>query len=150
MSRTEKKFDAVAMMRSIRDRISAEIEGMTLEEELAWLASQEIRDTVPEASPGPRSPTGRFSRRRLGSSLIWQGRRELDRYQAGWEVLTKPPARPRPSVPGVVGLEVALGFQRRHAARARRGHRLAVGEVLHVPGREDAGHRGLRGARRPP
>lgn len=32
------------MMRSTRDRISAEIEGMTLEEELAWLASQEIQD----------------------------------------------------------------------------------------------------------
>ena len=44
MSRIEKKFDAVAMMRSIRDRISAEIEGMTLEEELGWLASQEIQD----------------------------------------------------------------------------------------------------------
>ncbi len=44
MSRTEKKFDAVAMMRSIRDKVSAEIEGMTLEEELAWLASREIKD----------------------------------------------------------------------------------------------------------
>ena len=44
MSKTEKKFDAVAMMRSIRDRISAEIEGMTLEEELAWLATQELKD----------------------------------------------------------------------------------------------------------
>ncbi|MEK7876202.1 MAG: hypothetical protein AAB325_08465 [Pseudomonadota bacterium] len=44
MSKTEKKFDAVAMMRSIRNRISAEIEGMTLEEELAWLATQEIKD----------------------------------------------------------------------------------------------------------
>ncbi len=44
MSKIEKKFDAVAMMRSIRDRISAEIEGMTLEEELAWLATQEIKD----------------------------------------------------------------------------------------------------------
>ena len=44
MSKTEKKLDAVAMMRSVRDRISAEIEGMTLEEELAWLASQEIKD----------------------------------------------------------------------------------------------------------
>ena len=44
MSRTEKKFDAVAMMRSIRDRISAEIEEMTLEQELAWLASQELKD----------------------------------------------------------------------------------------------------------
>ena len=44
MSRSEKKFDAVAMMRSIRDRISAEIEDMTLEQELAWLASQELKD----------------------------------------------------------------------------------------------------------
>ena len=44
MSRPRKEFDAVAMMRSIRDRISAEIEHMTLEEELAWLASQEIKD----------------------------------------------------------------------------------------------------------
>ena len=44
MNRTEKKFDAVAMMRSIRDRVSAQIEGMTLEEELAWLASQELKD----------------------------------------------------------------------------------------------------------
>ena len=44
MSKTKKKFDAVAMMRSARDKISAEIEGMTLEEELKWLASQEIQD----------------------------------------------------------------------------------------------------------
>ena len=44
MSRVEKRFDSVAMMRSIRDMISAEIEGMTLEEELRWLASQELED----------------------------------------------------------------------------------------------------------
>jgi len=44
MSRTGKKFDAVAMMRSARDEISARIEGMTLQEELEWLASQEIED----------------------------------------------------------------------------------------------------------
>lgn len=44
MTRTEKTFDAVSMMRSIRDRLSAEIEGMTLEEELKWLASQELAD----------------------------------------------------------------------------------------------------------
>lgn len=44
MSRAKKKFDAVAMMRSIRDRVSAEIEGMTLEEELEWLATQELED----------------------------------------------------------------------------------------------------------
>ena len=44
MTRTEKKFDAVRMMRSIRDKMSAEIDGMTLEQELAWLASQELHD----------------------------------------------------------------------------------------------------------
>jgi hypothetical protein len=44
MSRAEKRFDAVAMMRSIRDRVSTEIEGMTLQEELEWLASQELED----------------------------------------------------------------------------------------------------------
>lgn len=44
MSKAEKKFDAVAIMRSARDRIAAEIEGITLEEELRWLASQEIDD----------------------------------------------------------------------------------------------------------
>jgi len=43
-TRVEKKFDAIAMMRSIRDEISAQIEGMTLEEELAWLASRELKD----------------------------------------------------------------------------------------------------------
>jgi len=44
MNKTEKKFDAVAMMRSARDEISNEIKGMTLEEELRWLASQELND----------------------------------------------------------------------------------------------------------
>jgi hypothetical protein len=44
MTRPKKDFDAVAMMRSIRDRISTDIEGMTLEEELAWLSSQELSD----------------------------------------------------------------------------------------------------------
>jgi hypothetical protein len=44
MSSAPKQFDAVAMMRSIRDRLSAQIEGMTLEEELAWLAFQELED----------------------------------------------------------------------------------------------------------
>lgn len=44
MNNEAKSFDAVAMMRSARDKISAEIEGMTLEEELKWLASQEIHD----------------------------------------------------------------------------------------------------------
>jgi hypothetical protein len=44
MSKTKKKFDAVAMMRAARDEISAEIAGMTLEEELEWLASRELQD----------------------------------------------------------------------------------------------------------
>ncbi len=46
MSNTKKKFDAVAMMRSIRDQLSAQIAGTTLEEELEWLASQELKDPV--------------------------------------------------------------------------------------------------------
>jgi len=64
MSNTEKTFDAVAMMRSIRNEISAEIEGMTLEEELAWLASRELNDPLlkrlrdrsaqPEPAPAAR------------------------------------------------------------------------------------------------
>ena len=44
MTSTEKKVDAVALMRSARDRISAQIQGMTLDQELAWLASQQIQD----------------------------------------------------------------------------------------------------------
>lgn len=46
MSEVEKGFDAVAMMRAARNKISAEIEGMTLEEELKWLASQELQDPL--------------------------------------------------------------------------------------------------------
>ena len=44
MSSRKKEFDAVEMMRSIRDEISACIDGMTLEEELDWLASQDLQD----------------------------------------------------------------------------------------------------------
>jgi hypothetical protein len=68
MSRTEKKFDAVAMMRSIRDRVSAEIEGMTLEEELGWLASQELEDPflrrLRDRAAQPPAPASRASRGR--------------------------------------------------------------------------------------
>ncbi len=46
MNESTKKFDAVGMMRSARDKISAEIEGMTLEEELKWLASQDLQDPL--------------------------------------------------------------------------------------------------------
>jgi hypothetical protein len=46
MTRTKKDFDAVGMMRSIREKVSTDIEGMTLEQELAWLASQELSDPL--------------------------------------------------------------------------------------------------------
>jgi len=46
MSEPKKRFDAVAMMRDARDKISAEIEGMTLEQELQWLASRELQDPL--------------------------------------------------------------------------------------------------------
>ena len=68
MNNAEKKFDAVAMMRAARDKISAEIEGMTLEEELNWLASQQLRDPflkrlrdrpAQPADAAPRFPAGR-------------------------------------------------------------------------------------------
>ena len=44
MSSIKKTFDAVEMMRRIRDELSAKIERMTLEEELEWLASQDLKD----------------------------------------------------------------------------------------------------------
>jgi hypothetical protein len=44
MSNNEKKLDAVAMMRSTRDKLSAQIQGMTLEQELAWLRAQDLQD----------------------------------------------------------------------------------------------------------
>ena len=43
MAKIEKKFDAVQMMRSIRDRISDEIEGMTFEEEQTYIKKR-LRD----------------------------------------------------------------------------------------------------------
>jgi len=46
MSKGEKEFDSIAMMRSMRDRISEQLEGMTREERLNWLASQEPRDPL--------------------------------------------------------------------------------------------------------
>jgi FtsZ-interacting cell division protein ZipA len=44
MSKAKKQFDAVEMMRSIRDQISAQIQGMTLQEEREWLESQDLKD----------------------------------------------------------------------------------------------------------
>jgi hypothetical protein len=44
MNSTEKTFDAVKMMRAIRDDLSKQIKGMSLEEELEWLAKQKLDD----------------------------------------------------------------------------------------------------------
>ena len=67
-TRTEKKFDAVGMMRTARDRISAEIEGMTLEEELQWLASEKVDDPflrrLRERATQPANARDRLSARR--------------------------------------------------------------------------------------
>ena len=47
MAKIEKQFDAVQMMRSIRDRVSEEIRDMTFEEEQAYIR-QRLRDESPD------------------------------------------------------------------------------------------------------
>ena len=44
MSKTKKGFDSVELMRSLRECISKEIEGMTYEEEREWLDSRPLDD----------------------------------------------------------------------------------------------------------
>ena len=58
MARTEKQFDAVQMMRSIRDRISEEIKGMTFEEEQAYIR-EGLRDASSAASAATAAKSGR-------------------------------------------------------------------------------------------
>lgn len=43
-SRKKKKFDAVELMRSIRDRLVRETEGLSVDEELRWLRTAELSD----------------------------------------------------------------------------------------------------------
>jgi len=68
MSKAAKRFDAVEMMRAARDSLSAEIAGMTLEQELEWLAAQDLQDpflkrlrdrAAQQADAAARSLTGR-------------------------------------------------------------------------------------------
>ena len=68
MSKAPKRFDAVEMMRAARDKLSAEIAGMTLEQELEWLAAQDLQDpflkrlrdrAAQQADAAARSLTGR-------------------------------------------------------------------------------------------
>ena len=63
MSRAEKEFDAVESMRVIRDRLSAEIDGMTFEEERSGLASRPLTDPFlkrlqEKAAQQPLAPDG--------------------------------------------------------------------------------------------
>lgn len=44
MNSRQKTFNALATVREIRDRISAQIAGMTLDEQLEWMASQPLGD----------------------------------------------------------------------------------------------------------
>jgi hypothetical protein len=44
MNSGAKSFDAVATVREIRDRITTQIVGMTLEEQLEWMAAQDLGD----------------------------------------------------------------------------------------------------------
>lgn len=48
MTKRRKRFDAVATMRAGRDKMSAEIAGMSIEEELRWLAAQQLANRVLE------------------------------------------------------------------------------------------------------
>jgi len=44
--RSSKTFDCVQSMREARDKLSAEIEGMTYDEMLRWIRSRRYRDPV--------------------------------------------------------------------------------------------------------
>jgi hypothetical protein len=44
MIKSKKDFDAVLMMRTIREELSRKINGMTLDEEITWLMTSEIKD----------------------------------------------------------------------------------------------------------
>jgi hypothetical protein len=44
MSSAAKRLDAVERMRAARDVLSMEIAGMTLDQELQWLAAQDLQD----------------------------------------------------------------------------------------------------------
>lgn len=46
MSESKPRIDAVALMRDARAKLSAAIEGMTLEQELEWLAAQDLQDPL--------------------------------------------------------------------------------------------------------
>ena len=68
MNSAPKTFDAVKVMRAIRDDLSDQIKGMSLEEELEWLAKQKLDDPLlrrlREKAAQPAVAANRASRRR--------------------------------------------------------------------------------------
>lgn len=44
MTSAKGNYDAVQAMRAVRDKVSADIQGMTAGEEIAWLASRKLND----------------------------------------------------------------------------------------------------------
>ena len=73
MSRSEQRFDAVGMMRSHRDRMSAEIEDTTPEAQKAWMARRTVEDPL---SDRPEVTAG-------GEETFWAGVEEAGRFFMG-------------------------------------------------------------------
>lgn len=60
MTPSKKPFDAVQMMRSIRDELNKQTKGMTFEQEQAWirkqLHEQPMESAADDSSPNQSSP----------------------------------------------------------------------------------------------
>ena len=64
--KAEKKFDAVATMREIRDRLSRQIEGMTFEEEKRFIRERVSQRTVRHPGKPPNKALQPASLRKRG------------------------------------------------------------------------------------
>ena len=64
--KAEKKFDAVASMREIRDRLSRQIEGMTFEEEKRYIRERVPQRTVRHPGKPPKKALQPPSLRKRG------------------------------------------------------------------------------------
>jgi hypothetical protein len=61
---TEKTFDAVRLMRELRDQLSREIEGMTFEQQLDYIHQR--LDGNPALEPRPSADAAHVQQRRAG------------------------------------------------------------------------------------
>jgi hypothetical protein len=50
----EKPFDAVRLMRQLRDRVTRELDGLTFEEKRRWIQQQIAQPHVPPVPPTDR------------------------------------------------------------------------------------------------